>query len=88
MGPREVELAACGSFFMREPRGEGDDLFPMLPTFTTPAEFESQLRWWLAHPQERKAAAVAAQAAIADRTFTNTAARLLSIVDGHVKSPR
>jgi hypothetical protein len=42
----------------------------------------------LAHPVERKAAAIAAQAAIADRTFTNTAARLLSIVDGHVKSPR
>jgi spore maturation protein CgeB len=88
MGPREVELAACGSFFMREPRGEGDDLFPMLPTFTTPAEFESQLRWWLAHPEERKAAAFAARAAIADRTFTDTAARLLSIVDGHVKTPR
>ena len=88
MGPREVELAACGSFFLREPRGEGDALFPMLPTFTTPAEFESQLRWWLAHPEERKAAAIAATAAIADRTFTNTAARLLSIVDGHVKTPR
>jgi hypothetical protein len=88
MGPREVELAACGSFFMREPRGEGDDLFPMLPTFTTPAEFESQLRWWLAHPEERKAASVAARAAIADWTFTNTAARLLSIVDGYVKTPR
>jgi spore maturation protein CgeB len=63
MGPREVELAACGSFFLREPRGEGDDLFPMLPTFTTPAEFEAQLRWWLAHPAERAEAAEAARVA-------------------------
>lgn len=82
MGPREVELAACGSFFMREPRPEGDELFPMLPTFTTPAEFESKLRWWLARPELREDAASAARAAIADRTFTNTAARLLSLVDG------
>lgn len=83
MGPREVELAACGSFFMREPRGEGDELFPMLPTFTTPIEFEQQLRWWLAHPTERAEAAVAAHAAITDRTFTNTVQRLLTIVGAH-----
>ena len=81
MGPREVELAACGSFFLREPRGEGDALFPMLPTFTTPAEFEQQLRWWLAHPAERAEAAAAAHAAIADRTFANSVARLIKLVD-------
>ena len=88
MGPREVELAACGSFFLREPRDEGDELFPMLPTFTTPAEFQDLLRWWLAHPRQRNAAAVAARAAIADRTFTNTAARLLALVEGHQKVAR
>lgn len=88
MGPREVELAACGSFFLREPRAEGDELFPMLPTFSSPAEFESLLRWWLKHPKQRKAAATAAREAIADRTFTNAAARLLRLVEGHVKTPR
>lgn len=82
MGPREVELAACGSFFLREPRDEGDELFPMLPRFTTPYEFEYLLRWWLRHPAERKAAAASARVAIADRTFTNTAAALLRLVDG------
>jgi spore maturation protein CgeB len=88
MGPREVELAACGSFFLREPRGEGDELFPMLPTFSTPAEFESQLRWWLAHPEERNTAATQAREAIADRTFTDTAARLLGLVEGHTRVAR
>lgn len=82
MGPREVELAACGAFFLREPRGEGDELFPMLPTFTDPQEFSDLLRWWLAHDAERMNAAASARAAVADRTFTNTAARLLRIVEG------
>jgi spore maturation protein CgeB len=81
MGPREVELAACGTFFLREPRPEGDDLFPMLPTFTEPAEFSDKLRWWLNHPTLAKDVAAAARAAIVDRTFTNTAARLLRIVE-------
>jgi spore maturation protein CgeB len=82
MGPREVELAACGSFFLREPRPEGDALLPMLPTFTTPVEFEDLLRWWLAHPAERERAASQAREAIAPRTFQATAARLLRLIDG------
>jgi spore maturation protein CgeB len=81
MGPREVELAACGTFFLRNPRKEGDDLFPMMPTFTTPAEFSDLLAWALKHPDETQTAAVAARAAIADRTFHNTAARLMRLVD-------
>lgn len=82
MGPREVELAACGAFFLREPRPEGDELFPMLPTFTTPIEFEDALRWWLDHPVERERAASQARDAIAPRTFERTAARLLALLDG------
>lgn len=82
IGPREVELAACGSFFLREPRGEGDALFPMLPTFTTPTEFEDALRWWLDHPAERESAATQARAAIAHRTFDNTAKQLLRLING------
>jgi spore maturation protein CgeB len=81
MGPREVELAACGTFFFREQRPEGDALFPHLPTVVDPEDFGEQLRWWLAHPDERAAAALKARAAIADRTFQNTAARLLRLVE-------
>lgn len=80
MGPREVELAACGTWFARESRPEGDDLFPMLPTFTEPAEFADQLRWALEHPDERETAARAAQAAIADRTFKNNTSKLLQLI--------
>lgn len=81
LGPREVEMAACGLFFLREPRGEGDELFPMLPTFDGPEEFEKQLRWWLEHDDERQAAAEQARRAIAARTFENAARRLLGQVN-------
>ncbi len=81
MGPREVELAATRTWFAREPRPEGDFLFPMLPTFTEPAELEQLLRWAITHESSVKRAAGKARAAIEDRTFTNTARRLLSLVD-------
>lgn len=80
MGPREVELAACGTFFLREPRGEGDEVFPFLPTITDPAEVRPLLDWWLAHDMERNEAVRLAHAAIADRTFANHAAQLLKLL--------
>lgn len=80
-GPREIELAACGLWFARDPRGESDRLFPMLPAFGSPGEAADQIRWALRHPAEREKAAVAARAAIADRTFENNAKRLLRLLD-------
>jgi spore maturation protein CgeB len=81
MGPREVEMAACGAFFLRNPRGEGDGILSMLPTFTTPAEASDQLRYWLAHPGQRNDLAKKAREAIADHTFTNRAAQMLRWLD-------
>lgn len=80
MGPREVELAACRTFFLREPRPEGDEVFPMLPTFDGPGDFSEKLRWWLAHDDARTDAASQASAAIADRTFEANAKRLLTLL--------
>jgi spore maturation protein CgeB len=82
MGPREVELAACGTFFAREPRGEGDELLWMLPTFTEPAELGDIIRFYLNHPEQRRELAKQARAAVADRTFKNAAAELLRLVSG------
>ncbi len=81
MGPREVEMAACGLFFLRDPRPEGDELLPMLPTFYSPAEASEQLRWWLAHPVERERAASEARLAVADRTFHKHAVDLLRLIE-------
>jgi hypothetical protein len=77
MGPREVELAACGLPFLRDHRAEGDEVLSMLPTFEDPGDASEKLRWWLNHPDERARAASLAREAIEDRTFENSARTLL-----------
>jgi spore maturation protein CgeB len=81
MGPREVELAATGCFYLAEPRGENREVLPMVPTFDGPGDFADKLRWYLSHDDERDRVAAAAQAAIADRTFDNNARFLLERVE-------
>jgi hypothetical protein len=81
MGPREVEMAACGLFFLRDPRPEGDLVLPMLPTFDTPGEAAEQIGWWLAHDNAREAVAAQAMMAVQGRTFHNSAARLLGMLE-------
>jgi len=81
IGPREVELAATGCFFLRDPRQESDAVFPMLPSFTSPDEASDLLRYWLNRPAERQRLATLAREAIADRTFTNSAKSLLRLLD-------
>jgi hypothetical protein len=73
LGPREIEMAACGLFFLRDPRPESDKLFPMLPTFAGPEDAAEQIAWWCAHDGKRSAIAAQARAAVADRTFLNNA---------------
>jgi len=80
MGPREVEMAACQLPFARDPRPEGDDVFPFLPTFTSPEEATEIIRWFLANDDARLEAATKAREAIAERTFTNHAAELLRLL--------
>lgn len=80
MGPREIELAACGTWFARDSRPESDEVFPMLPSFSTPEEAGDLIRWAVAHPAAREKAAAAARAAVADRTFDSNARRLLKLL--------
>lgn len=81
MGPREVEMAAIGLPFLRDPREEGDRVLHMLPTFTSPADASDRLRWYLAHPDERERIASLAREAVADRTFLNNAKRMLRALE-------
>jgi hypothetical protein len=79
-GPREIEMAATGLWFARDPRPESDELFPMLPSFSSPEEASDLIRWALAHPEARAAEAAGARAAVADRTFEANAKRLLQLL--------
>lgn len=81
MSPREVEMAAVGLPFLRDPRGEGDELLPMLPTFGSPAEAGELARWWLSHEELRVAAGRRAREAVADRTFAQNARQMLMLLD-------
>lgn len=81
LGPREVEMAACGLFFLRDRRPEGDHTLDMLPTFTAPAESIDMLRYYLRKPDERETLAGRARQAVAELTFENHAARLLKLLD-------
>jgi spore maturation protein CgeB len=82
MGPREVEMAATGLFFLRDPRPESDEVFGgILPSFTSPAEASEKLRYYLAHDREREELAAKARQAIADRTFEANARRFLRLAE-------
>ena len=81
MGPREVEMAAAGCWFLRDPRPEGDALLPMLPTFASPGEAAGVLKWWLPRDSQREEAARAAREAISGRTFASNARMLLRLLD-------
>lgn len=81
MGPRELEMAACGLPFLRDPRGEGDEVLHMLPTFSSPGEASEQLRWWLNNPDRRAEAARGALEAVQDRTFDTNAAALMRLME-------
>ena len=81
MGPREVEMAACGLPFARDPRPESDEIFPFLPSFTSPEEAADQLEWILKNEARRDRLAVQAREAIRERTFKNNTIKLLSYLE-------
>lgn len=78
MGPREVELAACGTFYLTQQRGENQTVLPMVPTFDSPQDLSEAIRYWLPRTSEREQIAADARGAIADRTFTAHAHKLLA----------
>lgn len=80
MGPRELELAATGCFYLTEARGENRQVLPMVPTFDGPGDFSEKLAWYLARSDERAEISTQARAAVADRTFEHNAAELLRLL--------
>lgn len=78
IGPREVELAACHLPWLRDSRGESDELFPFLPTFSGVGEAIDLLRWYMANQSKSETLGSKAYRAIENRTFDNHAAQLMT----------
>lgn len=81
MGPREVELAACGIPFLRDSRPESDEVFPFLRTFGSPEDAAWLLKWYVYYPYQAEKLGVKAREAIEDRTFRNNADKLMRALE-------
>lgn len=81
MGPREVEMAACGLPFLRDPRPEGDEVFPFLPVYHNPEEASDLVRRWLGDGKLRERAASQVLEAVQGRTFEVQATRVMKMIE-------
>ena len=82
MGPREVEMAASGLFFLRDPRPESDELFGhILPAFSGPGHASELLHDWVKWDGRRERAAERAYERVAARTFANNARAALGLME-------
>lgn len=78
LNPRALELAACGAFTLSDHRDEVTEVFgPLVPTFTTAAELEQLIRFYLAHDHERRRLAAGLPDAVASWTFDQRAAQII-----------
>ena len=81
MGPREIEMAACELFFIRDPRPESDEIFPMLPVFHDPHEAEDLIRYYVKHDEKRDALAALARDQIKNWTFDTRAKDVCKLME-------
>lgn len=80
LGPRAYEIAACGAFQLcDDARGELTAVFgDSVPAYSDGEDLTDKVRYWLAHDDERQAAAAAALTAVQGCTFTNRAADIVT----------
>lgn len=85
LNPRSYELAACGVFQVTDARRDGSLFASVLPTFRTPQDLERQIRYYLAHPDQRQASAELAQQMVQAETFDARAAALIEAITPRFK---
>jgi spore maturation protein CgeB len=89
VGPRFYEIAACGAFqLIDDSRPEAQAVLgASLATYRAgdPSDLERQIRWWLAHPDERRAYAEAQHLAIQPHSWNERARLVLATLQEHPK---
>lgn len=79
LSPRALELAATGAFTLSDWRPEVEEVFgDLVPTFSTPAELEELIRYYLARPDLRAEIAEALPAAVAGMTFDTRVVQMMT----------
>lgn len=82
LNPRAYELAACRVFQISNARAEAAEVFgDSLPTFTSAADLEQQIRYALNHPAECARLAELQCEAVQGRTYDARAAQLLEVLE-------
>jgi spore maturation protein CgeB len=86
LGPRAYEIAACGGFqLMDDSRPEAREVFgTSLATYRAgdSADLERQVRYWLAHPEERAQRAAEQATAVRAHAWDTRAASIIDILTG------
>ena len=86
ISPRIYELAACGCFFVSDPRDELDEIFGgAVPTFETADELGEVVRKYLSNDVERARIAGLLREAVVGHTWANRAERLMNDLGAHVQ---
>lgn len=83
LGPRAYEISACGGFqLMDDSRPERYAVFGECPTYRAgdSADLERQIRYWLAHPEQRAVIAQAMYEAIQPHSWVNRAKQLVEVL--------
>lgn len=84
VGPRALELAACGVFQISDHRAELADLFgPNVPAFRTSAELEALVRRYARDATARRQHALSCRLLVAPHTFDARAAQLTEILEAY-----
>ncbi len=86
LNPRAYELAACGTFQVSDVRGESRELFgdsvPMYHAHQDVAdELGAIVRYYLAHPEERRIMASRAQVLVREHTFDRRVAEMTAALE-------
>lgn len=81
-GPRAYELAACGAFQLSDSRADLVGLFgDSVPTFSSPGDLESEIRYYSANRAERVALADKSRELVHNETFDSRVASMMAAIN-------
>jgi spore maturation protein CgeB len=89
LNPRAYEVAACGAFQISDYRQEIDAVFgDSVPVFTSAADLEYLIRFYLTYDDERKFRSLVARERVFDCTFDERASGMIETIQRDIAMRR